>query len=268
MSVLSRMNGAASLAGFSPTQALRNLRGIPEYFTNYRDLRAQWQFSGKEFPFGKPFPCPGDRFGSAGVARGDYFHQDLHVAQLIYANGAEKHVDVASRVDGFVAHVAAFRPIEVIDIRPLRTTARNITFRRLDVMAEGTAINVHCDSLSCLNALEHFGLGRYGDSVDYYGYLRAWRNLVTMLSPRGRFYFSVPIGKQRIEFDAHRVFGLPYLLGEMILPHFRIESFAYVDDDGEMHFDQDPQGVAAEGTFGLRYGCGIFELIKSGSGAF
>lgn len=85
-----------------------------------------------------------------------------------------------------------------------------------------------------------------------------------MLTVGGRFYFSVPIGKQRIEFDAHRVFGLPYLLEEMILPSFRIDSFAYVDDEGEMHFDVDPLSTRAAGSFGLRYGCGIFELVKSG----
>lgn len=149
--------------GSTPAKRPRNLRGVRSYLRNYRALRTQWRSSRGEFPFGKPFPCLGDRFASAGVARGDYFHQDLHVAQLIHSNAPDKHVDVASRVDGFVAHVASFRPIEVIDIRPLRTRARNMTFRRMDLMAANPELVGYCDSLSCLNALEHFGLGRYGD---------------------------------------------------------------------------------------------------------
>ena len=99
--------------------------------------------------------------------------------------------------------------------------------------------------------------------MDYYGYRRAWLNLVEMLTEGGHFYFSVPIGRPRIEFDAHRVFNVSYLLEEMILPTFVVKSFAYVDDDGEMHFNVDPLSPAASANFGLRYGCGIFELVKS-----
>jgi hypothetical protein len=73
-----------------------------------------------------------------------------------------------------------------------------------------------CDSLSSLHAIEHFGLGRYGDPIDINGHLKAITNLHLMLKPKGKFYFSVPIGKQRIEFNAHRVFSIKYLI--RILP--------------------------------------------------
>jgi len=60
--------------------------------------------------------------------------------------------------------------------------------------------------------MEHFGLGRYGDPVNYDGYLLGLNNLYQILKIGGKLYFSVPIGPQRIEFDAHRVFSLSYLL--------------------------------------------------------
>lgn len=216
-----------------------------------------------DFVIGTPFPCFIDREGDAGAASGHYFHQDLYVAQQIFASKPSRHVDVGSRIDGFVAHVASFRPIDVYDIRPMLTSIPNVTFYRRDLMIEDPSLEGCTDSLSCLHALEHFGLGRYGDRVDYYGYKVAFANLSRMVQPDGRFYFSVPIGEpQRVEFDAHRVFSLPYLLRELIADQFSVDQFAYVDDKGDMHFDVDISAGGPSATFGLRYGCGIFTLRK------
>ena len=56
-------------------------------------------------------------------------------AKLIYDNKPKRHVDIASRVDGFVAHVAVFREIEVVDIRPLEKSEHdNIKFVQADLM--------------------------------------------------------------------------------------------------------------------------------------
>ncbi|HWF86113.1 MAG TPA: hypothetical protein VG222_14745 [Vicinamibacterales bacterium] len=51
--------------------------------------------------------------------RGHYFHQDLWVAKRIYAARPAAHVDIGSRIDGFVAHLLTFMPVTVIDVRPL-----------------------------------------------------------------------------------------------------------------------------------------------------
>jgi len=50
-----------------------------------------------------------DRFDPGGDASGHYFHQDLIVARRIFERDPRKHVDVGSRIDGFVAHLAVFR---------------------------------------------------------------------------------------------------------------------------------------------------------------
>jgi len=47
-----------------------------------------------------------------------YFLQDVLVTSYIYKQKPERHIDIGSRVDGFVAQVASFRPIKIIDIRP------------------------------------------------------------------------------------------------------------------------------------------------------
>jgi hypothetical protein len=108
------------------------------------------------------------------------------------------------------------------------------------------------------------GLGRYGDTVDYYGYLRAWEALHRMLQPGGTLYFSVPVGTpQRVEFDAHRVFSVDYLAREMFPGRFTVERVAFVDDAGELHVDVALDERATATSFGCRHGCGIFTLRKA-----
>jgi SAM-dependent methyltransferase len=192
---------------------------------------------------------------------GAYFHQDLLVARRIFENRPKRHVDIGSRIDGFVAHVASFREIEVFDIRRPEGHVKNIVFRQADLMRLPETMSAYCDSVSSLHAIEHFGLGRYGDPIDYFGHLKAIENVRRMLSPEGRFYFSVPIGPQRIEFNAHRVFGLSYL-SRIMQGRFRIVNFSFVDDGGDLHENVPLSAEVANSDAGCTYGCGIFELLK------
>src|SRR5258708_35341646 len=47
------------------------------------------------------------------------FHQDLWAARMVFEQRPSRHVDVGSRIDGFVAHVLPFMLVTVVDIRPL-----------------------------------------------------------------------------------------------------------------------------------------------------
>lgn len=202
-------------------------------------------------------PMLDDAGDAAGAASGHYFHQDLLVATRIHRTAPRHHIDVGSRVDGFVAHVASFRRLEVLDIRPLPPLVHeNIAFRQADMM-QGTGVEEGlCDSLSCLHALEHFGLGRYGDPIDPLGHLRGFANLCRLLEPGGTLYLSVPIGDSAVHFNAHRVFAptepLRWADGRM-----ELSAFDYVDDAGALHVGADPGALPA-----LRYGCGIYTMRK------
>jgi SAM-dependent methyltransferase len=259
------MKSAFRLFGIDVVQFKRAFLGISPFLANKRVFYAQhYASTAQSFQVGKLYPCLTDRFDEMGAASGAYFHQDLLAARLIYKANPKRHIDVGSRLDGFVAHVAAFREIEVFDIRPLTTDAKNIKFRQLDIMQPNETLTECTDSLSCLNVLEHFGLGRYGDPIDYEGHCKGFENLVRMLKPGGKFYFSVPIGTvQRFEFDAHRIFNVTYLLELFQKNKLLLDSFAYVDDEGALHADID-LGSAKEihETFRLNQGCGIFELRK------
>jgi len=237
------------------------VKGIPSFLKDYRDIRRKAKQSGMVFPFGKFYPCMEDRYQKSGIVSGHYFHQDLLVANKIFINKPIRHVDIGSLIISFVAHVASFRHIEVIDIRELAVQIQNIQFRCLDIMDRDFALSDYCDSISCLHALEHFGLGRYGYNVDYNGHLLGWENIYKMLKEGGKFYFSVPIGEQRIEFNAHRVFSMEYLVN-MIDSRYNIDSFSYVDDNGDLIKDVVLDEESLKSNLGCHYGCGIFELTK------
>ena len=123
------------------------------------------------------------------------------------------------------------------------------------------SLHNYTDSLSSLNVIEHFGLGRYGDPIDANGHLKGLENMHKVLKIGGKFYFSTPIGPQRIEFNAHRVFSVGYLL-ELVREHYDVQSFSYVNDAGDLIEDVRLTLNEVQANFGCQYGCGILELLK------
>lgn len=258
--LLLRLYSVSRLFGLDPRTFLNTIRNLPFF---YKDLAALKKQKGNDdtFYFGRKFPQLNDRFAGAGTMSGHYFHQDLLVARKIFKANPVRHVDIGSRTDGFVAHVAVFREIEVLDIREQVSKVQNIKFRKADLMQLPEGMLNYCDSLSSLHAIEHFGLGRYGDPIDYYGYQKALKNITKIIQQGGKFYFSVPIGKQRIEFNAHRVFSVAYLL-DLFAENFKLESFSYVNDKGDLfeNIMLTPENIKT--NFNCHWGCGIFELTK------
>jgi len=252
------------LVGFDPARTVRTFRGLPGYWRDLRELKKQKSHSSADadFAFGKYYPCLEDSTAQSGVARGQYFHQDMLVAKRVLANKPTRHVDVGSRIDGFIAHLAIVREVEILDIRPLANDIPNIKFVRADMMGELDPSLVECcDSLSCLHAIEHFGLGRYGDPINFDGHLVGLNNLRRILKPGGKFYLSAPIGPQRIEFNGHRIFALRYLL-DQLGDSYRLDSFSYVDDAGDLHQDVSLSPQDIEANYGCNFGLGIFEMTR------
>lgn len=208
-----------------------------------------------------------DRNAEAGTTRGVYFHQDLLVAQRIHRAKPRRHVDVGSRIDGFAAHVASFRPIEIVDIRPLAGVARNISFLQADLMQPDAVPESISDSVSCLHALEHFGLGRYGDPIDPRGHERGLDGLIRMLEPGGTLYLSVPVGRQEVLFNCHRRFHghtIPDLAGERL----SLVRLDLIDDKGNLHENIDLGRLRTDPTLGCaREGCAIYEFRRAGGKA-
>jgi hypothetical protein len=147
------------------------------------------------------------------------------------------------------------------DIRPMDSPIPGVVFRQADLMNFDESLIECSDSLSCLHAIEHFGLGRYGDPINFNGFHKGLETLKQMLVPGGRFHFSTPMGPQRIEFNAHRVFSARFLI-DYFSKDYSIESFSYLDGAPYVHENIPLNDPRVESNFGCSYGCAILELIK------
>jgi hypothetical protein len=239
--------------GFDPRRFGASAGSVLAFVKSYTKAR---KIGSPTWPI-RLMPALGDRGESAGSAKGHYFHMDLWAARNVFAGNFRKVVDVGSRVDGFVAHILTFREIEVFDVRPMASSVQGMTFTQADMMNPVSLPEGYADCVSCLHALEHFGLGRYGDPLDLEGWSKGLAGLAKILAKDGTLLLAVPVGQQRIEFDAHRVFHPQTILDAAQALGLELVSFSAVDDTGEFVAQADPHAVAH-----LHYGCGCFAFRK------
>jgi SAM-dependent methyltransferase len=183
-----------------------------------------------------------------------YFHQQLWLFEDVLKRKPKNHVDIGStyQMSGYLSKIV---PTTFVDIRPIDTRLPNLEIRKGDILhlpfADGSL-----ESLSCLHVVEHIGLGRYGDAIDPEGSKKACKELGRVLAPGGILYFSVPIGRPRLCFNAHRIFSIGQVTD--FFPGLRIEEFSVVDDEGIFHAHT-ARSVAAQ----MNYGLGLFIFRKS-----
>lgn len=177
----------------------------------------------------------------------------------IYERNPKRHIDIGSRIDGFVAHVASFRKIEVMDIREIEESPhKNISFFRANLMNESEKFHNATDSISCLHTIEHFGLGRYGDPIDPEGHIKGFKNILDILKPGGILYISFPIGaKNSIYLNAHRVFD-PKDIFNWSDQKLDLLQFDFVDDSGNLHKNASLNDPCPKS----KYSCGIYTFKK------
>lgn len=210
------------------------------------------------------YPIKRDFVSDAGNAYGHYFHLDLITANHIFEANPLRHIDIGSRIDGFVAHVAAFRKIEIMDIRDLKNTNphKNISFIKKDLMEDILEDEKEItDSLSCTHAVQHFGMGRYGDKIDTQGHIKGMSNMIEMLKPNGFFYLTLPIAdNDYVHFNAHRVFKSNSVLNwEPVKSSLKLVRFDFIDDKFNVYLDKN-----IHSTNGLvkSWGAGIYIFKK------
>lgn len=237
-------------------------RALGDYFL-VRKLRKR-SVDQHEFPIYPSYLIFRDKTESAGIARGHYFWQDLLVSREVFAQNPSRHVDVGSSIHGFVSHVASFREIEVVDVRPLPVAIPGVKFHQYSVTDSESHSIGQSDSVSCLHTLEHIGLGRYGDQLNFDGWKVGFDGLLRLVQPGGRLYLSVPTGKfQRVEFNAHRIFSLPFLFN-FLASKVEIEELHFLDDFDRLNQVHEFGGEAFANSFNADFGLSIWYLRKYG----
>ena len=151
-------------------------------------------------------PCLFDYEENAG-GFGSYFFQDLWAARKIYQFEPTAHLDVGSRIDGFIGHLLVFRNVSVVDVRPLDSNLEGLDFVQSDATKMELFDDESVQSISSLHAAEHFGLGRYGDPIDPNACFSFMKSLQRVLAKDGKLLFSVPIGMEKLYFNANRIFS-------------------------------------------------------------
>ncbi len=255
-----QVNALAPFLGLFWKQLSRNpinyFRGLYLFFRDlfaYR-VRARGMTA---FPLTARFLYPHlfDRFSVAGEVPRHYFFMDLWAARRVWQAGATTHLDIGSRVDGFIAHCLAFCKVVMVDVRPLPINVDGLSFVQCDCRDMRVIPDGSVESVSSLHALEHIGLGRYGDPIDPLGYEKTCREISRILAPNGHLYIGVPVGFERLEFNAHRVFSYPSVLA--LFADLELKEFSLIDDEECLIENASPALVAE--SF---YACGLFHFIK------
>jgi hypothetical protein len=251
--------------GVDGLKALRQLRGMPSFVQEWVTFRTLLRQNPRGWNMGRLWPIMTDRAESAGVTKGHYFHMDLFMAQQVAQAAPPRHLDIGSRIDGFVAHLATTMPVLVGDIRPVASQHENIKFVQLNLMDPSTAAKLgQFPSVSCLHTIEHMGLGRYGDPLDPAGDSKALATLAALTMPGGTLYLATPMGRERIEFNAQRVYSIARLQNMLAEEGFTITQFAYVDDQGDLIPQQELSPAFHESSNTFHFSCALIVARKCG----
>ena len=228
-------------------------RGIYGYFWFFRDMiRYKLQDRKAKIIGMNLFPVLDEKVSFAPF-NAHYFYQQIWCFDQVRQHQPIEHVDVGSTYE-LSGYISRLIKTTFVDLRPIKAEIDNLT------VINGNILNLPFTdnslfSLSCLHVVEHIGLGRYGDAINPKGSGLACRELARVLAPGGYLYFSLPIGRSRLCFNAHRVHD-----PETILQYFNdleLVSFAAVDDQRRFQPSADYRSYSQ-----ADYSCGLFIFTK------
>lgn len=185
-----------------------------------------------------------------------YVYHTAWAARILQKTKPEFHTDISSSLY-FSAICSAFIPVRFYDYRPAKLTLSDLQTNSAD-LSDLHFENNSIASLSCMHTIEHIGLGRYGDPLDYNGDIKAMNELKRVLARNGNLLFVVPIGKPKIAFNAHRIYSY-----EQIIKYFsdlELKDFMLIPDNAI------EAGIIENASIELcnkqQYGCGCFWFTK------
>ncbi len=228
-------------------------QGITGYFWYLKDLAKYNSRVSKKIVFNTNlFPVLDEKV-SFTPFDAHYFYQQLWVFENVLKQKPTLHVDIGStyEMSGYLSKIVKTK---FIDYRPIKATLKNLVIERGDILNLDIK-NDSVESLSCLHTAEHIGLGRYGDPIDPLGTKKACESLSRILTKKGFLYFSLPVGKERICFNAHRIHSPLTII--KYFKSLKLINFSVIDDEGNFY-----ENVIPDDYKNLDYGCGLFLFTK------
>ena len=201
------------------------------------------------------YPCLSEAT-SATLFDRHYIYHPAWAARVLAQTQPAEHIDISSHLS-FCAIVSAFVPVRFYDYRPADLQLSGLQSLPADLMALPFADN-SLPSLSCMHTVEHVGLGRYGDPLDPDGDVKAIAELRRVVAPGGSLLFVVPVGRPRLQFNAHRIYSYAQVAEQFA--GWQVREFALIQDDAK------GGGLLTHNAAALVeqqfYGCGCFWLQK------
>jgi SAM-dependent methyltransferase len=201
------------------------------------------------------FPCVLDKTITTNFDP-HYIYHTSWAARKLQEYKPKRHADISSSLY-FSTIVSAFIPVDFYDIRPAQVKLHNFTSNQGDLLHlpfDSDSI----ESISCMHTVEHVGLARYGDTLDPDGDTKACKELSRVVTQGGYIYFVVPVGKARIQFNAHRIYELDMV--KDLFPDCDIKEMMLIPDtaiERGVIYNPTPEEINSQ-----VYGCGCFVLQK------
>lgn len=199
-------------------------------------------------------PILSDETASHGFDRHYIYHTAWAMRKVREIN-PQFHVDFSSSLY-FCSLLSAFVQTRFYDFR-----VPNLELESLSVdSADLTRLSIDDASLpsvSCMHVVEHIGLGRYGDTIDPVGDLKAMHELKRIVAPGGSLLFVAPVGQAKVEFNAQRIYSFEHIVEAF--SGMQLKEFSLVPDNKKqgLIISADPEMVKLQS-----YGCGCFWFIR------
>lgn len=236
---------------------VRSLGRYAIFMRDFVHFRALSRSSNNRLPirWSDRLPCLNDKSSTTPINRHYIFHT-AWAARTLNKIHPSKHVDCSSLLY-FNVITSAFIPIDFYDFRPAKLDLPGLHSYQADLLDLPFA-DSSIESLSCLHVLEHIGLGRYGDSLDPAGDLKAISELKRVLADKGHLLIAVPVGSAKVMFNGQRIYSYDQVI-DFFNPLRLVESLLIPDNARDGNLVPISDGSLADKQ---QYGCGCFWFQK------